>query len=360
MYLNALNIVSLNDLFFITALKEWRGSFEGAWNALVTFDFKREGLEKKEQEKAKMFREKAVELNPVTEYKKLAQNDTRLILSSEEDFPPSLRELSQPPLGLYIQGDLSSLFDMNFVLGIVGTRTYSAYGKMVCGRIIPEIVRGGVVVVSGLALGIDTFAHALTLARGGKTCAVLGGGFLRFYPPQNKKLAQDIVKQGGAVISEYHLATEPHKYNFPRRNRIVAGLSRAILVVEAPERSGSLITARYALEMNKDVLAVPGPINSPNSLGTNKLIKDGALVVTSPEDVLDYFGFTHTLDRNTEELDDQEKELLEKLDACGGIMQNDSLLGSYPREDVSRITSLLTQMELKDLIEIRGTNIIKK
>lgn len=170
-------------------------------------------------------------------------------------------------------------------IAIVGSRKVTAYGKSVTAQLAGELARGGVVVVSGLALGIDGIAHRAALDAGGLTIAILAGGLDKIYPGTHYQLAQQIVAQGGALISEYPLGTPSLKYNFIERNRLVSGLSRAVLITEAAEKSGTLHTATFALEQGRDVLAVPGNITSPQSAGTNRLIKTGAMPVTCIEDV---------------------------------------------------------------------------
>ncbi len=361
MYFNALNIACENDSSFLRRFKDAHGTFKRVWEFLMFSGDFPNGVEAPRGERLKNVRKRLESLDPAHELSVLSANGVRLILFEEEEYPRPLLEAHTPPLGIYVQGDLSCLDNTNNgTLGVVGTRTYSPYGKIVCENLLPPLVERGVSIISGFALGIDTFAHSFAIRGGGKTVGVLGSGLGRFYPQQNKKLAKDVVEKScGAIISEYHFLTPPLRQNFPRRNRIVAALSRAVLVVEASLRSGSLITARQAVEMGRDVFAVPGQINSRNAEGTNALIKDGALIATSAEDLLQYFGFS-VVEKTNKEFDPQEKEIVEKLDAYGGMMQTDSLLGMYAQEDISRITSLLTQMELKDIIEISGTNIIKK
>ncbi|MDE1970673.1 MAG: DNA-processing protein DprA [Patescibacteria group bacterium] len=358
---NALAIATDNDYFLMRALHMRYGTYTQAYQSLITKTIDQTDLDEKTNAKLHETEKALRTLNPGKEYATLINHNITLLLREESDlYPPHLTTLPQPPLGLYLQGDITAFTRNTATLGIVGTRTHSSYGKVACERIVPTLARYPITIISGLALGIDTLAHALTLAHGGTTIAVIGNGFSSWYPHQNKELAHTIIKKGGAVISEYHFATPPHKFNFPRRNRIVAGLTQAILVIEAPEKSGSLITARYALELNKDVLAIPGAINSRNAQGTNALIKDGALVITSPEDILQYFNLTALHDLHAYELTHQEEEILALLDKNNGTMQTDSLLAQCAPEEAAQTTALLTEMELKDYIEIWGTHIIKK
>lgn len=205
-----------------------------------------------------------------------------------EDYPKQLKEIYDPPLKIYVLGNKKIL--KQFGIAIVGARNASNYGKNVALKISKNLSEKGINIISGLALGIDTCAHFGCLNNSiGKTIAVLGGGIDEMYPKQNIELAKNILKCGGCIISEYPLGTKPEKMNFPQRNRIISGLSSGVLVVEASEKSGSLITADYALDQGREVFAVPGNIDSFRSVGTNQLIKDGAKIVTCCEDILEIY-----------------------------------------------------------------------
>lgn len=203
-----------------------------------------------------------------------------------EEYPEQLREIYDAPLKLYVLGNKEILKQSG--IAIVGSRNATEYGKKVALQFSKDLSRKGINIISGLALGIDTSAHLGTLNSNsiGKTIAVLGGGLDEIYPKQNVELAKQIIKNGGCIISEYPLETKPEKLHFPQRNRIISGLSKGVLIVEASEKSGSLITADFALEQGRDVFAVPGNISSSTSFGTNNLIKQGAKLVTSYEDIL--------------------------------------------------------------------------
>jgi DNA processing protein len=199
------------------------------------------------------------------------------------EYPASLKTLYDYPPVIYVRGGLIAKDAL--AVAVVGTRRNTVYGKTVCERIAGELACMGITVVSGLARGIDTFAHRCALDNGGRTVAVLGNGLLHHYPPENRKLEDDIVRRG-AVISEFPLDAKPDKQNFPRRNRIISGLSLGVVVIEAGSESGALITASSALEQGKDVFAVPGSIFSKYSAGPHFLIKQGAKLVESVEDVI--------------------------------------------------------------------------
>lgn len=213
---------------------------------------------------------------------RLHQTGTKICTIIDEDYPQLLKEMYQPPLVLYYQGDWS-LTKKN-MLGVVGSRIISDYGKKVVKDIIPSIVTAGVVTVSGLAKGIDYEVHKQTLETGGRSIAIIGTGLDRFYPSQNRELQLHMATDH-LVISEYPLGTGPQKLHFPMRNRIIAGMSQGVLVIEAKERSGSLITANLALQENREVFAVPGNILNPAFKGTNQLIQAGAKAILDYADI---------------------------------------------------------------------------
>lgn len=203
-----------------------------------------------------------------------------------KEYPEQLREIYDAPLKLYVLGNKEILKQSS--IAIVGARKATEYGKEVALQFSKDLSKNGINIISGLALGIDTCAHLGTLYPDsiGKTIAVLGSGLDEIYPKQNISLARKIIQMGGCLISEYPLGAKPEKMHFPKRNRIISGLSKGVLIVEASEKSGSLITADFALEQGRDVFAVPGNISSSTSVGTNNLIKQGAKLVTSYEDIL--------------------------------------------------------------------------
>ena len=203
---------------------------------------------------------------------------------TDKNYPELLKEIYDAPKELYVEGNL--LVKEKYPLAVVGTRRVSKYGINTTINLVENLTKNGLTIISGLALGVDGLAHQTCIDNGGKTIAVLGCGPDIIYPPSHRQLTQDIIDSGGAIVSEYPPGTRPSKLTFPKRNRIISGLSLGVLVIEAPERSGALITARTALEQGREVFAVPGSINNPNSQGTNKLIKMGAYPVTAAEDVL--------------------------------------------------------------------------
>lgn len=223
--------------------------------------------------------------NVVEKIIKICENRGIAIYSlNEEKYPKLLREIHDPPVVLFCKGEL--LLEDNIALSIVGSRKFSEYGRKVTEKLAYDIASLGITVVSGLARGIDSIAHNSTLLAGGRTIAILGSGVSHIYPPENKILAEKIIKNG-AIISEFYPDESPRKENFPRRNRIISGVSFGTLVTEATINSGALITASFALEQGREVFAVPGNITSKNSEGTNYLIQKGAKLVTKVEDILE-------------------------------------------------------------------------
>jgi DNA processing protein len=221
-----------------------------------------------------------------TELERVREIGADVLVLDDGTYPQLLREISDPPITLYVKGDWSACFDSPCV-AVVGSRRCSTYGQNVATMLARDLASRGVCVVSGLARGIDAAAHRGALEAGGRTVAVLGTGVDEVYPRDHKKLADEILARGGALVSQFPLGTPPIPENFPYRNRIISGLSLGVVLIEAAENSGSLITARLAMEQNREVFAVPGNVTSRNSFGTNYLIKGaGAKLVQQWQDVV--------------------------------------------------------------------------
>jgi DNA processing protein len=228
------------------------------------------------------------EIDPVREIALCRAHGIAILTEADEVYPRSLREIHDPPSVLFVQGEIRPSDAV--AVAIVGTRHATRYGLQQAEKLAGGLARAGVTVVSGLARGIDAAAHRGALAAGGRTIAVLGSGLLRLFPPEHKELS-DEVAASGAVVSELPPEFEPMGGNFPQRNRIISGLSLGVIIVEAPERSGALITARLATEQGRDVFAVPGRVDSRPSRGCHRLLRDGATLVESADDVLEQLGF---------------------------------------------------------------------
>lgn len=277
-----------------------------------------------------------------------------VLAAGDPEYPLRLNETYAPPPLLYVRGEITRADDQ--AIGVVGTRSPTIYGKELASRIVPQLVGGGLTIVSGLARGIDTIAHQATLQAGGRTIAVLGCGIDVVYPSENRRLYERIAEQG-AVVTEYPLGTKPDAYNFPARNRIISGLSLGVLVVEAQNGSGALITADYANEQNREVFAFPGRATDRNSAGCNRLIREGrAKLVTEVEDILAELDLTVAV---------------QQLEIKVAIPANDEeghLLGLLSHEPVHvdalvrssgmpapTVTSTLMMLELKGNVRQVGT-----
>ena len=226
--------------------------------------------------------------DPTTELREAAERGISIITQDDADYPAPLRDAYDPPLLLYVWGKLEARDKHS--ISIVGSRRATHYGTQATKKFSYQLAHAGFTIISGLARGIDTAAHEAAVAANGRTIAVIGSGLAQLYPPENLALAEKIAAGFGAVVSEFPLHTAPDKQTFPMRNRIVAAWARALLVVECPAWSGSLITANLASEYGKTIFAVPGPIDKPTSAGCNQLIRDGATLVADPSQLLDDLG----------------------------------------------------------------------
>jgi len=281
---------------------------------------------------------------------------SRKITINDKEYPSVLKEIHNPPKQLFVKGEIKN--QDKVAIAIVGTRKYSAYGKQVALDLSSKLAKLGITIVSGLARGIDTFAHRAALDAGGRTIAVLGSGMDQksFSPSQNYALSEEIA-QNGAVITEYPEGTIGAIYTFPERNRIVSGLSLGVVVIEAPEKSGALITANLALEQNKEVFAVPGNIYDENSQGTHKLIKDGAKLVTCVEDILEELNLSHLLSETPKTKTKPENKEEEIILSLVGLqpMHIDEII-KLSKLPTSIVNSTLTILEIKNAIRNLGKN----
>lgn len=292
-------------------------------------------------------------LNPPAYFSLLSKQNIQIITLFDQTYPPLLKEIPDPPVVLYVKGDFAA--GDKKAIAVVGSRKMTAYGRQVTEQLVAGLVQAGLTIVSGLARGIDGAAHKAAMEAGGRTIAVLGGGLNRIYPPEHKKLAEEIVQKHGVVVSEFVPDQPALPGNFPARNRIIAGLSRGVVVTEAAEDSGSLITAKLALDQGREVFAVPGPITSPLSRGPLDLIKMGAKLVSGVEDILDEFGFVakkNASGQKTEADSPQERLILSLLENEAkyiDVLTRESGLTS------AQVGSLLAMMELKGLVKRLGT-----
>jgi DNA processing protein len=324
------------------------GSLESAWRASPG-ELKRAGLDSSALRAISQWRDK---ISPEAEMEKLHRHGVKVLTCNDAGYPSRLKEIYDYPPVLYVRGSL--LPGDDWCLAVVGTRRATVYGKQVTEEIVTDLARSKITIVSGLARGIDTIAHRSALAAGGRTIAVFACGLDIVYPAENERLARDIMEQG-ALLSEYPLGTRPRAENFPRRNRILSGLSRGVLVTEAGEDSGALITSDLALEQNREVFAIPGSILSPASRGTNRLIQMGAKLVRQYTDIMEELNLT-TVARQIEL-----QEILPPSDTESLLLQQ---LGAEPThiDEVCRSSGLpaatvsgtLVMMELKGMVKQVG------
>lgn len=277
---------------------------------------------------------------------------------SPKNFPPLLHEINDPPKQLYYRG-LPPNFDEYILLCVVGSRKISDYGKMVCRTLIEGLRGTNVIIVSGLALGTDTCAHENALEAGLKTIAIPGSGIddKTIYPKSNFHLANKILKHGGLLLSEYEDGFKATQWSFPRRNRVMAGMCHATLIVEAGEKSGTLITARLAMEYNRDVMAVPGSIFSANTKGSHELIKNGATPIASVEDLREALGIATNIEQDTTEIVDCNDEEKAVLRALATDSLDKTMLVEKTGQDITTLNMTITMLEIKGYIEERGGKI---
>lgn len=332
----------------LAQLERHFGSLADAWNAPVEEIF-HAGLD---ASVARSIARHRPLVSPDAEIERIERSGVSVVTSEEPGYPASLREIYDYPPVLYTRGEPLGEKDMR--VAIVGTRRASVYGRQVAQELSTDLATNGVTVVSGLARGIDTIAHRSSLEAGGRTVAVFACGLDIVYPAENERLVQDIMKNG-TIVSEYPLGMRPRSENFPRRNRILSGLSLGVIVVEADENSGAMITARFALEQDREVFAVPGSILSPLSKGTNSLIRDGAKLVTGVTDVLEELNLS-AVSRQMEM-----REIIPDTPAEAALLEE---LGAEPVHidevcrrcglPVAEVSGTLAMMELKGLIRQVG------
>ena len=330
-------------------LENYFGSMEAAWQATPS-DLKHAGLDNSSIHAITSWQPK---ISLEAEMEKLDRYGVKVFTHHDSDYPSRLKEIYDYPPLLYVRGSL--LPEDEWCLAVVGTRRATVYGRQVTEEIVTDLSRSKITIVSGLAKGIDSVAHHSALEAGGRTIAVFACGLDIVYPSENANLARSIIPQG-ALISEYPLGTRPRAENFPRRNRIMSGLSLGVLIIEAGETSGAMITARLALEQNREVFAVPGSILSPASRGTNHLIQEGAKLVGDYTDILEELNLM-AVARQIEMKEvlpssDTDSLLLKQLRAEPTHIDEVCRLSSLP---ISTVSSTLAMMELKGLVKQVGT-----
>ena len=326
-------------------LEKHFGRLEDAWRASPA-ELKQAGLDTSALNALKQWRTR---ISPDAEMEKLARYGVTVYSPHDQGYPSRLREIYDYPPLIYVRGSL--LPEDDWSLAVVGTRTASVYGRQVTEELVSDLVRNRITIASGLARGIDATAHHSALAAGGRTIAVFACGLDTVYPSEHVGLAQSIM-ENGALISEYPLGVRPRADHFPRRNRILSGLSLGVLVVEAGERSGALLTAQHALEQNREVFAVPGSILSHMSRGTNHLIQEGAKLVRNTTDILEELNLTQVVNqmtlKETLPASDTESLLLKNLNAEPTHIDEVCRSSGLP---IAQVSSSLSMMELKGMIK---------
>jgi DNA processing protein len=330
------------------ALLNFFGDPQIAWGA-PTEALREAGLSAKVIENVVELRS-SIDLDLVWE--QLEAKGITVLIQTDENYPRRLQELDQPPPVIYMLGELTS--EDEWAVAVVGTRRVTAYGRQVAEDIAGTLARNGISVISGLARGVDSISHQAALHAGGRTIAVLGCGLDRIYPPENRRLAEQITAHG-ALISDYPPGTPPEASNFPPRNRLISGLSLAVVIVEAGQTSGALITAAFAADQGREVFAVPGNINSPGSKGTNRLIRDGAQPLLHPEQILEELELTMVAEQRTARVvlpaDAVEAQLFEAL---GREPLHIDEIRSRTDLPIEKVTATLAVMELKGMVSQVG------
>ncbi len=328
----------------LKALLDHFGSLEQAWNA-PTEQLSSAGLNQRVIENILRLRSQ-IDLELI--WKNINKQQIKVITWMDEQYPKRLKEIDQPPPVLYFRGELLPADD--WAIAIVGTRRMTTYGRQVTEDVSSALVRNGFTIVSGLARGIDSVAHQAAIKSTGRTIGVLGCGVDQIYPPENRKLAEEIVNSG-AIISEYAPGTPPDSNNFPPRNRIISGLAQAVVIIEAGETSGALITGSFAAEQGREVFAVPGGIYSPQSKGCNRLIRDGAHPLLTIENLLEILNVENVQAYKQARLlipaDEIESKLLTILNQDNCSIDE---LTAQTGLAIDQVSATLIMMELKGMI----------
>lgn len=337
-------------------LREFFGSAKEAWQASRE-ELIKIGLGEKLTEKFVSFRVK-FSFDEHIEY--LEKNTIRFLITEDKNYPKLLKQISDAPFGLYVRGNSDFIWDDIPAIAVVGTRMMTAYGREITKKITQGLVDAGIIIVSGMAYGIDTVAHQTTVDGGGKTIAVLGCGVDIIHPVSNTGLYWKIINDSGRVISEFPPGMMASKGLFPARNRIISGLSQGVLVTEGAQDSGALITARYAAEQGREVFAVPGPITSSLSKGPTILLKQGAKLVTEAEDILEELKINlktqrsnlKTTTQNSKlNLTNDEMKIIELLDR-ENLHFDELVVRTNLAAD--KLAGILTMMEMKKFIKNLG------
>lgn len=347
-YYLAFNLVNGIGPARLDRLIEQCGSLADAWRADIA-EWRAAGLDDKSVAALAQAR-RTLDLD--AELERVDRAGISLVTREDAAYPAALAQVAAPPPLLYVKGRISAADDWS--IAVVGTRSPTSYGKEAARRLVGDLAASGLTIISGLAIGVDTLAHATTIEQGGRTLAVLASGLDQVYPERNRALAEQIIANG-ALVSEFPLGVKPIPQLFPVRNRIISGLALATLVVEAGARSGALITAQYALDQGRDVFAVPGPIFSRMSAGTNQLIRDGAGLATCGQDLLEALNLSAAASQQEVQAalpDDPTEAALMRL--ISYEPQHVDELGRQCDLPIAAVSGALAVLELKGLVRQAG------
>lgn len=336
-------------------LKNYFGSAKKAWEAREK-ELLEIGLGPKLTSELLEFRQT---FKPRSYFLRLRENKIECYFLDDENYPENLKKIDNPPFILYVKGAIRPEDELS--IAVVGTRKMTGYGGQVAESLVTELVGAGLTVVSGLARGIDSMAHRAALSADGRTIGVLACGLDIVYPPENTSLVNEIINNHGAVISEFPLGMQPMPGSFPARNRIISGLALGTVVIEAPEKSGALITARHAAEQGREVFAIPGPVTSPNAAGPSHLIKMGAKLVFNVNDILEELGVeSGPRSRESKEIlpGNPEEETILSL-----IKDEAKHIDDIVREsgfDSGKVASIMSLMEIKGKVKNLGNMLFSR
>ena len=354
-YWLAFNYVSGIGPAKIQALLGYFGSLEKAWKATDS-QLRDIGLDSRA---IQSLNEARLTFDLDQYAQRVESSGVGVVTWDDADYPDLLREIPAAPPLIFLRGQLEPID--RWAVAVVGTRRLSAYGRQVTRDLVSGLVVNGITIVSGLARGIDAIAHRTALEEGGRTIAVMASGIDKVYPPEHRDLARDIVAGHGALVTDYPFGAEPESNHFPARNRLISGLSLGVVVIEAGEKSGALITARFALEQNREVFAVPGNIHSPVSIGTNRLIQQGGKLVMRVEDILEELNLKMVSEQAVAKVmlpeTAEEAALISQLSSQPVHVDE---LGRLTGMPVSLVSSTLTMMELKGMVQqVGGMNYVR-
>lgn len=354
-YYNAFNLIPQMGPIRFSRLENYFPSLEEAWGAGI-LELKQSGIEEKIAEK---ILEQRKNIDIEQEWEKIEKENIRVIIKEDKLYPERLKEISSAPAVLYLKGEI---IPDDFFIAVVGSRKVSEYGRRVTEDFSRDLAAFGATIVSGMAFGVDFIAQRECVKLQKRTVAVLGNGLdeKSIYPASNRAIAKEIANCG-CLVSEYPLGTPPLRQNFPARNRIISGISRGVLIVEASESSGSLITAKFALEQNREIFAIPGNIYSKNSEGTNNLIKMGARLVTNAKEILEEFNINISESKTAEIIPENSEEALILQNLQKDEATHIDILSKNTQIKTAPLSSILTLMEIKGSVKnIGGMRYIKK